>query len=80
MNYFLVTTKCGHVRRTRFIPITFPICAESGKEAAKLARDYARVKHNHKDAILEVKKVSFELYQNQFIINQNDPYLHVKNK
>ena len=80
MNYYLVKTKCGHVGRAKFIPIIFPVIADNGKEAAKKARQIARVKHNHKDAILDVQRVTLEEFECQLTINDNDPYLHVKNK
>lgn len=80
MNYYLVTTKCGHVGKNRYIPITFPVMAETGKEAAVIARQMPRVKHHHWDAILNCKKVNERLYKKQMRINDNDPYLQVKSK
>ena len=46
--YFAVTTKCGHVGRKYYLPVTFPIVAESGKGAARLGRDIPRaVSYTH---------------------------------
>ena len=80
MEFYLVTAKCGHVGKKAYMPITFPVKAENGKEAAKIVRMYPRVKRNHWDAILGCKKVDEEAYINQMIINNNDPYLHARSK
>lgn len=78
--YFLVTTKCGHVGRSGFVPITFPIRAVNGREAAKIARCIPRVKHHHWDAIINCVEVNIEEYMIQVSINQTDPYLTVQTK
>lgn len=78
--YFKVTCKCGHVGIKHFVRISFPIIATTGKGAADIARYIPRVKHDHKDAILDCKEISFEQYKELQQINQNDPYLHCENK
>ena len=80
MTYFLVDCKCGHVSRRNYMPITFPVFAENGREASAKARTYARVKRNHKDAILNCRKTDFEGFAKQREINNNDPYLLCKSK
>ncbi len=80
MQFYLVTAKCGHVGKTSYMPITFPVKAENGKEAAKKVRAYPRVKRNHWDAILGCKKVDEQTYLAQIEINNNDPYLHATSK
>ena len=80
MEFYLVTTKCGHVGKTSYMPITFPIKAENGREAARIAKGYPRVKRDHWDAILDCRKVDEETYLMQVIINSNDPYLHATSK
>ena len=80
MQFYLVTAKCGHVGKTSYMPITFPVKAENGKEAAKKVRAYPRVKRNHWDAILGCKKVDKQTYFAQIEINNNDPYLHATSK
>ena len=80
MNFYLVTAKCGHVGKSKYMPIVFPVQAESGKEAARIVRNFGRVKHDHKDAILNVEKTSEEVYLNQIEINHNDPYLQFSSK
>lgn len=78
--YFKVTCKCGHVGTKHFIRISFPITAATGKGAAEIARYIPRVKHDHKDAILDCKEISFEQYKELQQINHNDPYLCCENR
>ena len=77
--YYAVCCKCGHVRQNHYIEITFAVIASNGKEAAKKARQIARVKHNKKYAILSCK----EIFKEEFDVinekNRNDPYLKCKN-
>ena len=78
--YFLVTTKCGHVGKKFFIPITFPIMAENKKEASTIAREFPRVKRHHWDAILSCSEVTADAYEKQKAINNDDFYLKVRSK
>src|SRR5690554_2207567 len=78
--YYLVTVKCGHVGRHRYMPITFPIQATSKKEAVELVRKFPRVKRNHKDFVLDIKEVSMDTYNTKCQENKNDPYLQIKRK
>lgn len=78
-HYFAVETKCGHVGKDRCIYIWFAVIAESKKDAAAKAREYKRVKHHHKDAIREVRKISFEDFLTLRRLNFSDPYLQCKN-
>ncbi len=77
---YAVDTKCGHVGNHRYMPITFPIKAHTAKEAAKIARTKPRVKHDHKDAILDVRQISMREFKDLSVINHNDKYLHLKSK
>ena len=77
--YFSVETKCGHVGRLNCVWIKFAICAESAKEAAAIARQIARVKHHHKNAIKEVVEITVDEFCKLKAINDTDPYLHAKN-
>lgn len=77
MNYYRVKVKCGHVGRNNYIPKSFYLKAEDGEEAALKARRIPRVKHDKKSAVLEVKKISKEEFQEGLRININDPYLRV---
>ena len=73
--YFMVIAKCGHVGKKNYIPVKFAVVAESGKEAAKKVRQFPRVKHDHKDAILDVRCITLEEFLEIKEINDNDPYL-----
>lgn len=79
-NYYEVIAKCGHVGRKHYVPIKFAVIAENGKEAAKIIRQFPRVKRNHKDAILSVNKISYERYLEIIEINHNDQYLKCHSK
>ena len=81
-NYYEVIAKCGHVGKKHYVPIKFAVIANDGKEAAKLVRQFPRVKHNHKDAILSVKKIDREKYDKIVQMNNKDPYLqcHSRNE
>ena len=76
LEMYEVVCKCGHVGKSHYVEISFPVKAQSGKDAARIARGLPRVKHNHKDAILDVCKID----QNRFVElterNNQDPYLH----
>ena len=80
MYKYEVKCKCGHVGRKNYIVIAFPVIAESGKEAAKKARYFPRVKHDHKDAIINVRKINDEEYEKLVSINNNDLYLKCTNR
>ena len=73
--YYEVIAKCGHVGKKHYVPVKFAVIAEDGKEAAKMVRDFPRVKHDHKDAILNVNKIDYERFQEIVEMNRNDPYL-----
>lgn len=77
---YSVKTKCGHVGRHRYMPIHFPVIATTKKEAAKIARSIPRVKHHHKDAILEVKQINKREFDQLCLNNKNDPYLYMTSK
>lgn len=77
--YFIVTAKCGHVGRNKYIVKQLTIRASSGKEAARKGREYPRVKHHMKDAILDIKEVSKEEYYEMRVKNYCDPYFSVRN-
>ena len=78
--YYEVIAKCGHVGRKNYIPVKFAVVAESGKEAAKKVRQFPRVKHNHKDAILNVRCITLKEFLEIKESNDNDPYLKCHSK
>ena len=75
MAYYLVLCKAGHVGRNYYMPIWFPVEAEDGRQAAAIARSIPRVKHDHKDAILDCVKTDYEGFLAQIKENAKDPYL-----
>lgn len=79
MNYYEVKVKCGHVGRHNYIIKKLYIKADDGKNAAKIARLTSRVKHDHKDAIRDVKRISEKEYEDGLANNQNDNYFKVHN-
>lgn len=78
--YFIVKARCGHVGRDKYIPIHFPIWANTAKDAAAIARNIPRVKHDHKDAVMSVKQVNWIAFEVQKVLNEFDPYLKVGSK
>ena len=77
--YYAVHCRCGHVGRNNYVEIVFAVVASNGKEAAKIARGFARVKHNKKDAIIDCYEITREEYEAIIEANKNDPYLNCKN-
>lgn len=76
--FYAVETKCGHVGHQYCIIITFAIKACSGKEAARIAREIPRVKHDHKDAIQSVRCITEKEYLSIQEQNSNDEYLQCR--
>lgn len=77
---FEVKCKCGHVGRKNYIVIAFAVSAENGREAAAKARYFPRVKHDHKDAIISVRKITDEEFDSLLKFNNKDEYLHCTNR
>jgi len=77
---FEVTCKCGHVGKASYIPVSFPIKAKTKKEASEMAIRIPRVKHEHSDVILGIKKIGNKRFRELSAINRNDIYLNVKGK
>ncbi|AEB14004.1 hypothetical protein [Treponema succinifaciens] len=63
MKYFMVTAKCGHVGNNNYYKGTLFFKANNGKEAARLARERPRVKHDQKDAILSVTEINSIIFE-----------------
>ncbi|MBN3489918.1 leucine-rich repeat domain-containing protein [Acholeplasma equirhinis] len=80
INYYLVTVKCGHVGRDKYMPITFPVMAHDRKQASDIARVFPRVKKDHPDVVISAELVTEEQYYKQVEENNKDPYLHIKRK
>lgn len=63
MRYFKVTAKCGHVGKNNFYKGNIFLKAENAKEAASIARNCPRVKHDQKYAIINVDEICFEDFE-----------------
>lgn len=79
MKLFEVEAKCGHVGRNYFTLKTFPVKAETRKDAVTIVRNMPRVKHHHKDAIRRVEEISPERYEELRNKNNRDPYFSCTN-
>jgi transcription initiation factor TFIIIB Brf1 subunit/transcription initiation factor TFIIB len=76
--YFVAIVKCGHVGKNKYIEKELTFRAVSRKEAAAKARNYPRVKHHWKDAIIDVIEVDKDEYKRIRAKNYNDPYFSAK--
>lgn len=79
MRFYEVIAKCGHVGRKNYALKSFAVKAENGKDAAKMARDFPRVKHHHKDAIQNVIEIDEDRFYELILKNSLDPYFHCTN-
>ena len=79
MNYYEVKAKCGHVGRNNYIIKCFYVYACNKKEAASITRYMPRVKHHHKDAIINVEEISYDDYLLGKKSIYCDPYFNVTN-
>ena len=78
--FYAVECLMGHVGRNNGLIKVLPIKAKTAKEAAEIARYKPRVKHDAKNAILSVTKVSFDRFIALERENQNDPFFHCTNR
>ena len=69
-----IEVKCGHVGRSNYILKTVPVQAENGKAAAAKARMMPRVKHDHPDAVRQVRVVDAPRYAELVRVHKADPY------
>lgn len=77
--HYKVIAKCGHVGKGYYYEGAFYIDAEDGRQAATIVRKMARVKHNHKDAILYVAEISNEEYMEGRKKHREDKFFKCKN-
>ena len=78
-NYYEVVCKGGHVGHYQFMRINLYVVAATAKEAAAKARNCPRVKHDQKDCILGVTRITMEDYQTGYARNSEDPYFKATN-
>lgn len=62
VQYYEVVCKGGHVGLSNYFPMHLFIAAENGREAAAIARQTPRVKHDRKDSIISVCTLPYEDY------------------
>lgn len=79
MNYYKVAAKCGHVGKRHFIIKDFYVKAEDGKEAARKARFFPRVKHDWRDAIISVELITKDEFIQGWELHNNDLFFQVSN-
>ena len=68
MRYYIVIAKCGHVGKGKYIDVSFPVLAETGKDAANLILRRSKVKKQLKNAITAVYEVNEDIY-NSYLDN-----------
>lgn len=73
-----VDVKCGHVGKNYYIIKTVPVKAETGTEAADKARHMPRVKHDHPDAIRQVRVVDAPRFFELVAVHNSDPYFQCR--
>ena len=78
--FFEVTAKCGHVGKGYYYEGVFYEIAESATEAAKIVRQRGRVKHDHKDAILDVIEIDKKAFIDGRLAKLDNLYFICKNK
>lgn len=75
LEMFEAVCKCGHVGTDQYFEGHFAIKAATRKEAAEKARWIPRVKHHHKDAVLNVIKIDQERFNEIRAKNDREGYL-----
>ena len=80
MKYFLVTAKCGHVGRGKYIEIEFPIFAESKSAAAQMCLKRPKVKKHLKNAITSVCEIDEDSFKRKLIDFRNNTYIRAHTK
>lgn len=78
MFYYKVTAKCGHVGKGRYCIKNFYIKANGKSEARKRVERMPRVKKGLEDAVMNVRRISFETYMNGVVETGRDPYFKFK--
>ncbi len=77
---YAVKAKCGHsgFGRNYYIPIIFAVFAPTASGAAQKVRWFPRVKHDHKDAILDVWQIDILSYKIIENTNSKDLFLQAR--
>ena len=77
--FFEVQAKCGHVGMNKYVLKNFYIKTDSAKKAAYIIRNVPRVKHDHKDAIRNVREITYEEYVEGSKRMEADDYFRIHN-
>jgi hypothetical protein len=77
--FFEVQAKCGHVGMNKYVLKNFYIKTDSAKKAAYIIRNVPRVKHDHKDAIRNVREITYEEYVEGSKRMDADDYFRIHN-
>ena len=77
--FFEVEAKCGHVGMNKYVLKNFYIKTDSAKKAAYIIRNVPRVKHDHKDAIRNVREITYEEYVEGSKRMEADDYFRIHN-
>ncbi len=77
--FFEVEAKCGHVGMNKYVLKNFYIKTDSAKKAAYIIRNMPRVKHDHKDAIRNVREITYEEYVEGSKRMEADDYFRIHN-
>ena len=80
MNYYLVTAKCGHVGKGRYVEVDFPIYAETKSDAAQMCLRRGKVKKHLKNAISCVYEISLDEYKEKMNVFKDDGYVRAHTK
>ena len=80
MKYYLVTAKCGHVGKGKYIEVDFPIYARTKNEAAQKCLKKKKVKKQLKNAISWVREITLEEYEQKLISFKNNKYIKAHTK
>ena len=80
MKYYLVTAKCGHVGKGKYIEVDFPIYARTKSEAAQKCLKKKKVKKQLKNAISWVRGITLEEYEQKLISFKNNKYIKAHTK
>lgn len=75
---FEVEVKCGHVGKNHYILKTVPVIAENKKAAAAKARLLPRVKHDHPDAVRQVRVIDAPRYAELVKVHRTDLYFQCR--
>ncbi len=77
--FFEVEAKCGHVGMNKYVLKNFYIKTDSAKKAAYIIRNVPRVKHDHKDAIRNVREITYKEYVEGSKRMEADDYFRIHN-